>query len=441
MPSTSDGSNTKSQLVPPSNTLSQTSIEDYMEPPNNSWQMVNKKRKFSESPPKKPQPKTTPSITTKNKYQALATTSTNSEEINTPVRSKDSSNAGRNKNLPHKDNDNSQVHAKDRKHPAPPPIFLQNVTNFKLMAEQITKIIGDTFLAKALANSSVKITVNTPDSYRKLVTELRTRSIAFFTYQLKTDKAFRVVIRNLHPSIDPTDIKAAVEELGHTVRNVFNIIKSKTSEPLPLFFVDLEPSENNKNIYEITTLLNSRIQVEAPRPRHEVVQCMRCQRYGHTRTYCSLPYVCVKCGGDHDSKSCEKPRDSPPTCGLCGEGHTANYRGCKIYQKLRPQPHRRIGPVNNPPNEIPVNPQSHRKLYSYAQATKPQPAATDPAISQPAAAAPSDVNSTFIAQLMRHNERIENLFITLNQSIENMIKQSMRTLELLSKLLTQKLND
>ena len=58
-----------------------------------------------------------------------------------------------------------------------------------------------------------------------------------------------------------------------------------TEEPLNLFFVDLEPAAN-KDVYNIPTLKN--IQIEPPRVnKTNVVQCARCQQYGHTKTYCN----------------------------------------------------------------------------------------------------------------------------------------------------------
>ena len=163
---------------------------------------------------------------------------------------------------------------------------------------------------------------------------LRTRKIEFFTYQLKTERAFKVVIRHLHHSIDINDIKEALKSEGHEVRSIINIRHWRTKEPLPLFFVSLEPKDNNKEVYDLKVLLHTRIQVESPKPRPDVLQCMRCQRFGHSKAYCTLAYVCVKCGDNHDNRECPKKPTDKPKCGLCGGDHTANYRGCSVYKSL-----------------------------------------------------------------------------------------------------------
>jgi len=74
-----------------------------------------------------------------------------------------------------------------------------------------------------------------------------------------------------------------------------------------LFFVDLEPAENNKEIYSKEALQNKIIQIEPPTVyTNNIIQCMRCQQYGHTKSYCNKPFMCVKCGGSHNSKERKK---------------------------------------------------------------------------------------------------------------------------------------
>jgi hypothetical protein len=118
-------------------------------------------------------------------------------------------------------------------------------------------------------------------------------------------------------------------------RNIINVHHKATKEPLNLFFVDLEPAHNNKKIYEITGLQNRIVKIEPPHSkRTNIIQCTRCQEYGHTKTYCNMPYVCVKCGGPHNTTDCRKPRETAARCALCGGNHPANYRGCEHFRKL-----------------------------------------------------------------------------------------------------------
>lgn len=219
---------------------------------------------------------------------------------------------------------------------SPPPIFLQGVNNYKSMLDNISKIIPkEHFITKTMANDAIKINIFEIDSYRKLVKEFLDRKISFYTYQIKNERAFRVVVRNLHHTNSLEDIKVALQEEGFEVRNVSNIRHFRTKDPLPLFYVDLEPTENCRKIYDLQILLHQKIRVESPHPKKFIVQCQRCQQFGHTRTYCVLPPVCVRCGQGHDNCVCTKSPTDKPRCGLCNGEHTANYRGYPVYLKTK----------------------------------------------------------------------------------------------------------
>ena len=60
-------------------------------------------------------------------------------------------------------------------------------------------------------------------------------------------------------------------------------------------------------MYNIQALQNKIIQIEPPRVnKNNIIHCMRCQQYGHTKSYCNKTFMCVKCGGSHYSKERKK---------------------------------------------------------------------------------------------------------------------------------------
>lgn len=131
-------------------------------------------------------------------------------------------------------------------------------------------------------------------------------------------------------------------ETGHEVRRVSNIMSkgkrdaNEKPRKLSLFYVDLEPSEENKKIYTVKALSNgARISFEPPnKPHNELVQCHRCQLFGHTKTYCKRTPACVKCGMAHKTTDCPKAPSTPAKCIHCGQDHPASCRGCSVYQQL-----------------------------------------------------------------------------------------------------------
>ncbi|KAL1110196.1 hypothetical protein AAG570_008273 [Ranatra chinensis] len=181
----------------------------------------------------------------------------------------------------------------------------------------------------------VMLTPSTPDAYRSIIRYLTEGKYAFHTYQIKSERVYRVVLRGLHRHTPLHEITRDIEKQGHKVRGVTNALHPKSKMPMPLFFVDLEPAPNNSDIFNICRIFYSEVRVEEPHKRRDVVQCTRCQQFCHTKSYCNRPPRCVHCAGEHDSTTCLKSRDTPATCTLCSGDHPANYRRCQVYKDLQ----------------------------------------------------------------------------------------------------------
>ena len=232
--------------------------------------------------------------------------------------------------------DGKTKETEQNKEPKSPPIFVDSVENVNPLLELLNLIAKDNYVIKALGNNQVKIQPKNAEVYSAIIKALKEKNTQFHTYKLKQEKNFRVVIKNIHYSTDTQDIKKSIEEYGHTVVNVWNIKESKTKNPLPMFFVDLQKNENNKDIYEIKLLLNSCVTIETPYVKREIPQCIRCQRYGHTKNFCHKNPRCVKCAQDHFTSECpQKSKINDVRCVNCNENHPANYRGCKVHKELQ----------------------------------------------------------------------------------------------------------
>lgn len=234
----------------------------------------------------------------------------------------------------------------------PPPIFVEGVECIKPLTELLDTMAVDNYTTKSLSNNRVKIQPSNVEHYSKITKALEEKKTMFHTYQMKQDRTFRVVIRNIHPTTIKEDLKKAIEQEGHEVINISGIQQKGTKIWLPLFNIELKVKTNNKDVYKITKLLNNIVIVEPPHPKREVPQCSRCQRFGHTKKYCHLTPRCVKCTGNHATVQClRRERDGDVMCVNCGEKHPANYKGCKVYkelQKKRYPPLRRKEELNQP---------------------------------------------------------------------------------------------
>lgn len=329
------------------------------------------------------------------------------------------------------------------KEATPPPIFIPNIQNVKLMEKYITDTIGtEEFSYKCMVDNTIKLMLQNSDCYRKMIHAFNQKNISFHTYQLKKDRAYRVVLKNMHHSADIDELKHSLDQMGHKVRNIINARHYQTKAPMHMFFIDLEPSNNNKEIFDIHYLLNAKINFEPPRVKKEIVQCKRCQQYGHTKTYCRRPYQCVKCGQMHDTSKCTKTNSTPAVCALCGGEHPANYKGCQVYktiqkrefpplrtkpntapsfdkQKTLAQSDDHTGPISTSLEKKPNSSQSNRQMptrpnhlnnehnYSYADATK---SATD-----------NTVELGLTQSIQQFFDKFEKLFFQQSQQIGSLL--------------------
>lgn len=234
----------------------------------------------------------------------------------------------------------------------PPPITTSGVKNIQNLVSRLTReeAAGHEQQLKTFANGDVKILTEDEHQFKRTIKILEESKVEYHRFQLKGEKKFRVVIRGLHPETELCEIKRDLAEKGHNASDVSNIqikkksnVKDKNSEwtriNLPLFFVDLVPQDNNKDIYNLDSLCYHKIKIEAPRKRKEVPQCKNCQAFGHTQNYCHKMSVCVKCGEKHRTEDCQKPKKSKAKCANCGEAHTANWKGCSAYKKAEERAH------------------------------------------------------------------------------------------------------
>jgi PAX-interacting protein 1 len=98
--------------------------------------------------------------------------------------------------------------------------------------------------------------------YREIIKYLKHGKVEYHTYQARENKTFRIVIRKLHSSAPTSEVGVSIEEIGYSVRQVTNIIYKTTKRPHPIFFVDLEPTQINNEIFKLTSLLHTKITVE-----------------------------------------------------------------------------------------------------------------------------------------------------------------------------------
>jgi ribosome-associated translation inhibitor RaiA len=144
---------------------------------------------------------------------------------------------------------------------------VSDVITIPPLLQLLDQIVKQSYKIKVLAGNQVRIQPKTPDSYRAIIKALAEKNTAFHTYKPKYERNYRVVLKNMHFSINPADIQSKIEKLGHTITNIYNVKHHLTKLPLPMFFVDAKPATNNKDIFNVEYLQQCKIKFEPPKQK------------------------------------------------------------------------------------------------------------------------------------------------------------------------------
>jgi hypothetical protein len=124
---------------------------------------------------------------------------------------------------------------------------------------------------------------------RNLAETVTSRVMDFLTASLK--RSYRVVLKNMHYSINPEEIKTPIENLGHTA-TTSGTLNNTTKQPLSVFCVELKPVPNRKDIFSLEYTQQCKIKLEPPKHKRDIVQpiyvetsvCNKCR----CSFYCAL---------------------------------------------------------------------------------------------------------------------------------------------------------
>ena len=134
------------------------------------------------------------------------------------------------------------------------------------------------------------------------------------------------VIVNVHHSITEDEGK---EELlnnnGKDVTKVSRITSRATGQPTKLIRVLTE--SNN----QVTAAQKHGVKIgwqlhrcEASRESPHVMQCFKCQKFGHSAKECTNAIRCLRCSQDHSVKECTVAKENAK-CSKCGDAHATVY--------------------------------------------------------------------------------------------------------------------
>lgn len=126
------------------------------------------------------------------------------------------------------------------------------------------------------------------------------------------------MLRGVNVETTTEEIKDDLNVKGYPTERVSRM-NGKSGKPAPLVLVELK--REYKSIYDISYCCGLAITVEPLKTKSDIIQCHKCQLFGHVQRNCNIDYKCMKCGDNHSTHECEKPRTTPPKCANCGGEH------------------------------------------------------------------------------------------------------------------------
>ncbi|GJQ81718.1 hypothetical protein Trydic_g9158 [Trypoxylus dichotomus] len=100
-----------------------------------------------------------------------------------------------------------------------------------------------------LINTGIQVEPATEEDYRKLSKLLKEQKTQFYTYQLKSEKKLKVVLRGITQDITDDEIKQDLQAQDYPVEKITRM-KGKQGKPSPLVLVEID--RLYKSIYNIT---------------------------------------------------------------------------------------------------------------------------------------------------------------------------------------------
>ncbi|GFQ94371.1 nucleic-acid-binding protein from transposon X-element [Trichonephila clavata] len=217
-----------------------------------------------------------------------------------------------------------------------PPITIDNVVNKAALLKHLQEVTRVNLEAKLIGNK-LRIFPQTAYAYNHIRRYIAEKGLEAYTYMLPEEKKLRVVIRGLPTDMSTSEIISNLASQNITVEECHIMTSKRTGKPMPLFLINMEKTESNKKIFKVSNIGYMKVTIEALRPKYGPPQCFRCQGFFHNSKFCTRSPRCVKCAGEHLARDCVKPLSDKAKCCLCQGEHPANFLGCPMNPKNRPE--------------------------------------------------------------------------------------------------------
>lgn len=242
-------------------------------------------------------------------------------------------------------NKHSRLNAKKEK---VPPIVV-TTSDFHALRKAILNFVkGFKFSLQIGRRGECRLLAETLDGFNRLLEFLTQRKYKFFTYDTKTERLFKVVLKGLASGESLVEIKNELTKLLgiEPVQVIKMKMKSRPGDSRKgisndFYLVHFKSSELNnlKALEKANLMLHVRVKWEHFRKTGEnfhLTQCRKCQGWGHGTRNCYMNAKCMNCGASSHTKDSCPVKDDPKKykCSNCGGNHKSNFWECKTRKAI-----------------------------------------------------------------------------------------------------------
>lgn len=227
------------------------------------------------------------------------------------------------------DNKNNDETEQKQKQRPPPPIVIHGLFNdHKKLNAYLTSKLKEKYYWKHTSQTTI-LQVATYEDWVVANENFEKGNLEFHTYTPKKDKNHAFILRGLYHDLDVDALKEELLiEYQIPVRQVYEMKGTRFQSYMVVTASDITLNK----IQKIKYLDHTVVRWERHVNNKKIIQCHRCQLWGHATSNCRASPRCLKCAKSHLTNTCTKSKEVPPKCANCGEAHPANSVSCRIYQ-------------------------------------------------------------------------------------------------------------
>ena len=231
-----------------------------------------------------------------------------------------------------------------------PPIVVTTVTDLASFRKQLSNHEATRNLKVSFQvgqRGQCRVLTESSQDHATICAYLKAHLHKFYTFDTKSARPFKVVMKGLSSDNTPEEIKNELQVLlGFAPSQVIQM-KKKSNEnnnsrfglTQQFYLIHFNRSDvNNLKCFEkVQFLFHVRVKWEHYR-RHggqNITQCRRCQAFGHGTDHCNMDPKCMNCGSlSHVKDNCPVKENTAFQCANCNENHKSNYWECPIRKKV-----------------------------------------------------------------------------------------------------------